>query len=191
MAGLPLTLSLMVIAVLAASSVQAEPATGGPAVSPKRERIVSSRLASAILDTLPKYDSVKAAAPPPAPEISEDPSRNAIVRLPSYIVRESRPPSAEDILTEKGREAAMARRYLGPQTNLDRSLNSVTLTDLWKSIPILGRIPFVPFASLTYDQRAALIYEETEKRRRFGELLNIEQLARAAEPPAAATKPIK
>ncbi len=101
--------------------------------------------------------------------------------LPIFIVRAGRPPGEEELLTETGREAAMAPRYAGPQSRLDRTLNAVTLDDLWRSIPLLGRIPFVAFGSLTYNQRAVAEYAQVEQRRRFGELLEIERFAQQAE----------
>ncbi|MEO6875029.1 MAG: hypothetical protein ABI222_09420 [Opitutaceae bacterium] len=123
-----------------------------------------------------------------------DRPRNIIVRLPTYIVREQRPIRDEDVITEKGREHAMALRYMGPQNNLDRTLNAFTLADAWKSIPLLGKLPFVPFDSKSYDERAAAIYERIEKKRRFGDLLDIEMVGKeidAAEASKSAAKPPK
>lgn len=161
--------------LLVALSPAAWAETPAPATPVPPEPAVSPKLAKLFGDTPPKYN-------PPKPESAAAPAtsgpapRNGIIRLPTYIVRETRPISDDDVITPTGREHAMAQRWLGPQSGLDSALNTVTLAGLWHSIPILGKIPFVPFASLTYDQRAALIYEKPEKKRRFGELLDIERV---------------
>jgi hypothetical protein len=174
MARPALTLRLVLLAALLGSAARAQtaapaptaPATAGPPAFPKLVKLFAG--------APPKYDPPRPDALASAPDTAGDQPRNAIIRLPTYVVRgTARPPDEYEILTPKGRDAAMAQRYLGPQSGLDRALNGVTLTGLWKSIPLLGRIPFVPFSSMTYDQRAALIYEQPEKKRRLEELLSI------------------
>ena len=189
MAGLAHPLRLILLAVLLAATGRAQaaapvaPAIAGAPVSPKLARLFGGNP--------PKFNPPKAPDPATVPVNPDDPPRNDIVRLPLFMVRDSRPPTEYDVLTEAGRATALARRYLGPQSTLDRNLNAVNLVSLWKSIPLLGRIPFVPFGSLSYTDRAVLIYDEVEKRRRFGELMDIELLARKAEKAPPAPKPSK
>ena len=186
MAGPVHPLRLIVLAALLAATGRAQPAA--PVAPANASAPVSPKLARLFGGNPPKFN------PPQAPDpatVTVDPPRNDIVRLPLFMVRDSRPPTEYDVLTEAGRETALARRYLGPQSTLDRNLNAVNLVSLWKSIPLLGRIPFVPFGSLSYTDRAVLIYDEVEKRRRFGELMDIELLARKAEKAPPAPKPSK
>ena len=171
-------------AARAQSAVPATPAAAEPPVSPK--------LAKLFAGTPPKYDPPKpgSTAPASAAHPPTDQPRNGIVRLPNFIVRgDHRLPDEYQILTPKGRDAAMAQRYLGPQSNLDHVLNAVTVADLWKKIPILGRFPFI--SSMSYNERAAHIYERPELKRRFNELLSIEQAAQELETPKAGDKPAK
>lgn len=183
MAGLApmLRLSLQAVFLSTAAAQTAPPAAPAVASAP-----VSAKLNKLFAGAPPKYNPPKPGISTSAPITSGDLPRNNIVHLPMFIVRAGHLPSEEQLLTEKGRDAAMARRYAGPQTSLDRNLNAVNLTNLWQSIPLLGRIPFVPFNSLSYNQRAAAMYDRVEKKRRFGELLEIEESARAAEKPKPA-----
>jgi hypothetical protein len=67
-----------------------------------------------------------------------------ITTMPAYTVREAKVPDEERILTYAGRAKVAMDRYLGPSDSLDRGLlNRYTLPELWKRIPILGRLPFV------------------------------------------------
>jgi hypothetical protein len=152
----------------------------------------SPKLAKLFAGAPPKFDPPKsdsaASVRETAPIATETP-RNGIVRLPTYIVRgDTRLPDEYQILTPKGRDAAMALRYMGPQNQLDHALNAFTLADLWKSIPVLGKVPFVPFDSKTYNERAALIYERPELKRRINELMNVEHTAQELEKSASPDK---
>jgi hypothetical protein len=189
MAGPVYVLRLILVAALLGPVIQAEPAA--PAAPAMTEPTASPKFMKLFAGIPPKYDSPKPGATAPRPAPTSDQPRNSIIRLPTYIVRETRPISDDEVLTQNGREHAMAMRYLGPQNSLDLALNAVTLTDLWKSIPVLGRIPFVPFDSMSYSQRAAKIYELPERKRQLNELLSIEQFARDAENPKPADKPTK
>jgi hypothetical protein len=180
MAGTAPTLCFILLAVFFSATAEAQTA---PAFSPKLSRLFAG--------APPKFDPPKPDAPPSAPIATGDQPRNGIIHLPSYIVRGQRLEDEYLFLTEQGREAALARRYAGPQTRLDRTLNAVTLDDLWRSIPLLGRIPFISFGSLTYNQRATMEYEQVEQKRRFGELLEIEQFAQKAEKAKPAAPPAK
>lgn len=187
----PLRLALLVALLIPAAKAQTAAA---PAPTPiASEPPASPKLTKLFGGMPPKYEPPKTESGAPASfSPSPDRPRNGIVRLPAFVVRGSaRPPDEYEILTPKGRDAAMARRYLGPQSGLDRALNGVTLAGLWKSIPILGRVPFVPFASMTYDERAAFIYEKPELKRRFDELMSIEQAGRETKKDQPAEKPAK
>ncbi len=181
MAGSPRTLSLILLAALAGTAVRAQTADPVSVSGPKRESALSPGLASTILATLPKYHPPKPAPAAAAPSGPADQPRNGIIRLPDFIVRDRRLPDPEDLLTEKGRNAAAAARYFGPETTLDRVLNHVTLNDLWKSIPVLGKIPFVPFQSMDRGERAMYLYGRVEEQRRTKELLEFDAAARKLE----------
>jgi hypothetical protein len=188
-AGLARSFRLTLLAFLLGGAARAQ--TAAPVAPAAAEPVVSPRLVRLFRGAPPKYHPPTASDTATAPAGLEDQPRNDIVRLPLFLVRETRPLAEEDLLTESGREAAMARRYLGPQGDLDRYLNTVTLDGLWKSIPILGRIPFIAFGSLTYNQRAVLFYDDVERKRRLGELMDIELLARKAGNAKSAAKPSK
>lgn len=183
----PLRLILLVAIFGPAAIAQNPP----PAVPTATEPVASPKLTRLFAGALPKYAPPKPESAAPATVSAGDRPRNGIIRLPTYLVREARPISDEDVLTQQGRESAMARRYLGPQAGLDRTLNAVTLAGLWKSIPVVGRVPFIPFESMTYEERAALIYERPERKRRYDELLSIEQFARDADKTKAPDKTSK
>ena len=58
--------------------------------------------------------------------------------MPAFIVRDSKVPNAEQILTYEGRAKIAMDKYLGPSDGLDRGmLNRFTLKQLWMKIPIL------------------------------------------------------
>jgi hypothetical protein len=184
MAGPAHPLSLLLLAALLGPASRAQ--TASPPIPAVAEPAASAKLAKLFAGTPPKFDPPKPATATPA-SVTTDQPRNGIVRLPTYLVRgDTRVPDEYQILTPKGRDAAMAQRYLGPQNRLDAALNGVTLTGLWKSIPLLGKVPFVPFASMTYNERAAFLYERPELKRRVTELMSIEQAARELEKPKPA-----
>lgn len=183
MSGTPLPIRLALLSAACVTIAAAQPAEA-PA---PRERVLSPRLSAALAEKLPKFTAPAAgAARQAAPgRLPDDPApRNSILRLPDYIVREPRVPDEEAVLTEKGRSAVAMNRYLGPSDGFDRGfLNAFTLGDLWRKIPLLGRIPVIPFASIPNEQRAMEIYEHVEQRRQWEELLRIEAIAREAAAP--------
>ena len=193
MAGPVYPLRLVLLAALLGPAARAQTAAATVRAPVATESAASPKLTKLIGGPPPKYESPKTGTGAPASlRPTPDRPRNGIIRLPTYVVRgAARPPDEYEILTPKGHDAAMAQRYLGPQSNLDRVLNGVTLTGLWKSIPVLGKVPFVPFASMTYDERAAFIYEKPEKKRRFNELMSIEQAAPKPEEAKPADQPAK
>ncbi|MDB6128755.1 MAG: hypothetical protein JWM35_2651 [Verrucomicrobia bacterium] len=182
MAGTPHPAKFIAMTALVTLSANAEAPVSDTSIPEKRARIVSSHIAAAISDGLPKYSPVQADAKT-SPAVPADEARNTIIHLPTYIVREKRPPSPEDLLTAKGWENDAAERYLGPKDGLDRSLNAVTLTDLWRKIPILGKIPFVPFGSMSNGERAQFLNERIESKRRWTELLDFGQPEPATKKP--------
>jgi len=197
MAGSVHPFRLLLLAALLTPVARAQ-ATTPPAPTPTPVSPVASdppaspKLTKLFAGTPPKFDPPKpatSAAVSTTVSLTTDKPRNGIIRLPTYLVRgDTRLPDEYQILTPKGRDAAIAQRYMGPQNQLDRALNAVTFTDLWKSIPLLGKVPFVPFDSMSYNERAAAIYERTELKRRYNELMSVEQTALELEKPKAADK---
>lgn len=85
-----------------------KPANPPPVPLPKADtedsdRIVSSRTAAALAAAMPKY-SVPTPTPTPTLDPELDRPKNGIVRLPSYVLRESRPPvfRKQDLYTTQG-----------------------------------------------------------------------------------------
>jgi len=122
-----------------------------PAPTPRRVRAISAEAAAALAATAPKY------APPPKPPESKpeaelpdlreiDKPKNAIIRLPKYIVQEPKPPvfRERDINTAKGLAEIAMRRYL---TETDRVLNRFR----------------IPFLTMTNEERALMMYAEDER----------------------------
>jgi hypothetical protein len=81
-------------------------------------RSVSAGVAAALSDGAPRY-SPPTPAPSPTPEPADvkdiDKPKNGIVRLPSYVVRESRPPifRDRDLLTAQGMLDLTMKRHAG------------------------------------------------------------------------------
>jgi len=158
----------------------AAPVTAAPAevpVSPKLEKLFGG--------DLPKFAPSK---PEDATPASAQPPRNGIIRLPTYIVREPRPISPTDVMTEKARSDALVKRYVGEPTGLDLMLNKYTFNTLWKKIPLLGKHSNFGWAtasggsdgflvpansSMTYSDRIAADYSRIEAKRRYLEALGV------------------
>ena len=144
--------------------------------------MVSATLAAEIADGLPKFeparklpDSSGAAVQEQqaAPEISAA----DIVRLPKYVVRESRPLNDEQMRAIEGNANLAMRRYLGDTNSLDRGiLNHFTFPELWGKIPLLGSLP-CPLPGMTNQERAMQRYEEDEKLSLLDDLMHIESLS--------------
>lgn len=143
-------------AILAETS--AEKSTPPPA--PKRTRVISPEVAAALAAATPKFTPA-----PPKPEVKPTPEeeqpdlrdidkpKNTIVRLPKYIVRESRPPvfTERAINTEKGLTDIAMRRYI---SDVDRALNLA-------SVPFIGRLS---------EARALALYSEDERLKNMSDL---------------------
>jgi hypothetical protein len=156
-----------------APTPQAEPAT-----PPKHERAVSPHTAAVLAAGLPKFEAAKPAEKKTGtaqnPRSEDDKPANGIVRLPNYIVRESKLPTPLEVMTRKELENYAMNRYLGPADGFDRGfLNLFTIAQLWQKIPLIGRFVAAPFGSMTNEQRAMLMYEEDERRRKMNELMDL------------------
>ncbi|MBS0662600.1 MAG: hypothetical protein JSR48_05005 [Verrucomicrobia bacterium] len=154
---------------------------------------LSKRLSAELTATLPKYDPAVANRAETKVRLLREQPRNGILRLPDYIVREPRVPDQREMLTEKGRDAVAMNTYLGPSDGLDRGfLNAFTLVGAWKKIPLLNRLPIVPFGSMTNEERAREIYDREERRKQFLELMGLDAMAKQTEKtatPATTTPP--
>ena len=142
-----------------ASPILAPKAAERPAPSaPKRTRAISPEAAAALAAFAPKYEP-PAPKPAPKPEAEQvdlreiDKPKNAIVRLPKYIVQEAKPPvfRERDIHTEKGLTDIAMRRYI---SDADRALNRWTL-------PLFGT---------SKEARAMAMYAEEERLRNMSDL---------------------
>jgi hypothetical protein len=132
-----------------------EPLTTPPP-KPKKDRPVSTGVASALAASMPKYN------PPPKPKPADDDDvdlrdvdkpKNGIIRLPKYTVQEKKPPVfRERDIFNKGGLADLARsRYLSATY---RILNGVTL-------PLFGTSP---------EARAMAMYAEDERLNNMADL---------------------
>jgi hypothetical protein len=130
---LSLISGLMLAPVIHAQSpAAATPEKTAPLTTPpppaKRDRPVSSGVASALAASMPKYNP----PPKPAPVAVDgaardvDNPKDGIIRLPKYTVQEKKPPvfRERDIYTTGGLADLAKNRYL---TATDRMLNRVTL----------------------------------------------------------------
>ncbi len=141
------------------------------AATPRRNRVISPETAAAINAAMPKY----APPPPPAPKKAEeelpdlretDKPKNAIIRLPKFVVQDRKPPvfTERDIHSEKGLAALAMSRYL---SETDRVLNRFRL----------------PFLSQSSEARALAMYAEDERLRKmddFADRANMVQKSDAA-----------
>jgi hypothetical protein len=126
-----------------------------PPPKPKKDRPISTGVASALAASMPKY------SPPPKPNPADedvdlrdvDKPKNGIIRLPKYTVQEKKPPVfRERDIFNKGGLANLARgRYLSAT---DRILNRVTL-------PLFGTSP---------EARAMAMYAEDERLNNMADL---------------------
>ena len=160
------------------------PAVTEPTVSPKLTKLFAG--------APPKFEPPKpetvAPATTPVASVTDQP-RNTIVRLPTFVVRDSyRLPDDYHMLTPRARKDAVVKRYVGEPTGLDVLLNKYTINTLWKKIPVLGSISDWGSPngdpSLSYSDRIALDYSKIEAKR-----LYIEALGVSADVPPSPAKP--
>ncbi len=149
-------------AAAAPTPAPATPAATEPAVSPKLTKLFGGEP--------PKFDPAKAAAPAAKP--IPDKPQNGIIRLPMYLVREPRPIRSEDVMTDQARSEALVKRYDREPTGLDLMLNKYTIGDLWKKIPVLGKISDFG-TSMSYNDRIATEYSRYEAKRKYLEALGV------------------
>ncbi|MBI5693843.1 MAG: hypothetical protein HZC55_27525 [Verrucomicrobia bacterium] len=140
--------------------------------SPRRSRAISGEAAAALAAAAPKY-TPPPPKPPPKPEEEMvdmrevDKPKNAIVRLPKYIVQEKKPAvfRERDIHTEKGLTDIAMRRYM---SEADRALNRWTL-------PLFG---------ISKEARARAMYEEDERLQNMSDLRDAGVNATRSDPAA-------
>ncbi|MGH7944701.1 MAG: hypothetical protein ACREH8_16145 [Opitutaceae bacterium] len=150
----------------ALSPVEAEKAP--PPATSKRTRAVSPGVAAALAAASPKYTPPPKAEPKREEELPDmreiDKPKNAIVRLPKYIVQEPKSPvfTERSIHTEKGLTEIAMRRYV---SDVDRALNRFTL-------PLFGT---------SKEARALAMYAEDERLRNMSELEDTATAVSAAD----------
>ncbi|MBL9187431.1 MAG: hypothetical protein JNK23_08145 [Opitutaceae bacterium] len=175
---LPLTFACALMAVPSVPAARAQSAPpASPLLQPKKEddkpaaprrsRVISPEVAAALAQASPTF-----APPPPKPEPKPeeelpdardlDKPKNAIVRLPKYLVLEKKPAILTEraVHTQKGLADIAMKRYI---TETDRVLNRFR----------------IPFLTMTNEARALAMYAEDER------LINMASLNEAA---AAAAK---
>lgn len=142
MKPLPSALFFIVAAALTAPAVQAQTAESSPAnpapaapvtdpaaPAPDRMRALSPATAARLAEKMPKFAPAKPAEPPPtspviadakttepSPDLRDlDRPRNTIIRLPSYLVLDDKPPVFKErhLRTPKGRLDLALKRYPG------------------------------------------------------------------------------
>lgn len=155
--------------------------------APKRERVVSSRVAEILNAAAPKYDPPSPAAEKSPESASAAPAArsrlseptvpaNTIVRLPDYVVRERKPkplPKYEEVISPRDLEKLAMQEFLGDERGFDRGfLNLFTVPQLWSKIPILGQIPF-GLGFETNEQRAMRMYRADREAKAWAEAMGL------------------
>lgn len=146
---------LMGTAIMA--TAVAESSADVPGDTPAEEpHASSSYITAAISSGLPKYRPPQLAAPQANAAIAAGaPAKPGadITSMPAFIVRDVKIPTDGKIMTYKARTKVAMDKYLGPSDGLDRGLlNAVTLTQLWKKVPILGSL--IDFKTMSNEDRA-------------------------------------
>jgi len=172
---LPLALTAQSAPPAATPAPASEAAMDQPAESSltKRNRPISSGVAAALAAASPKYTPPAPKPPPPPPKPEEeqpdmrdiDKPKNAIVRLPKYVVREPKPVifSERAISTTKGLTDIAMKRYL---TETDRVLNRFR----------------IPFLTMTNEERALAMYAEDERLKNMSDLKDNATAAGMSDP---------
>lgn len=127
---------------------------------------------------LPKAAPAAALAPSGESQAPADPS---VVTMPNYVVQESKLPKASEVMSDRAVAEFAMNRYLGSKDGLDRGfLNRVTIPELWKKIPIIGKIlpPLIP--SVTNEQRAMMYYYQDMRVQQMNDLLDLARMTRAS-----------
>jgi hypothetical protein len=141
--GLVMGTAMIMVSVLDASAEDEPHAT-------------SSYMAAAISSVLPKFDPTPLAAAASKASTTPGKPTPGVTLMKAYVVRDVKIPTDEVIMTPKARAKVAMDKYLGPSDGLDRGLlNAVTLTQLWKKIPIIGGLDFVGTEkAMSYADRA-------------------------------------
>ena len=156
--------------------------------SPKRERVISPRVAEILTAAAPTYEPpvINRAgdngvptqqAPAARARLTTEPRvpANTIIRLPEYVVTERKPkplPKYEEVLSPRELEKLAMREFLGPEDGFDRGfLNLITVPQLWKKIPILGQIPLAGF--WTNEERAMGMYRADREAKAWAESMSL------------------
>lgn len=151
--------------------------TGVPGSNPGRP--ISARTAALLQAALPKYEPAPVDPNVPAPPVilkraGIDEPESDIVRLPRYVVRDTKIPPAARVDPGPYQRHLM-EQYLGPENGLDRGfLNAVTIADVWYKIPVLRWFTFA--SSISNADRAALLYaqdERLQKKRDLSDLISV------------------
>jgi hypothetical protein len=134
---------LMGTAIMATAVAEA---ADGPGEAPAEDvHASSSYILAAISAGLPRYQPAQpaAASAKPAPAVAPGKTASDITSMPAFIVRDVKIPTEEKILTYKARTKIAMDKYLGPSDGLDRGLlNALTVSQLWKKVPLIGGLDF-------------------------------------------------
>jgi hypothetical protein len=185
-AGETLALGIVLGAIVARGENAAPPPTplarDPVAATAPGARLVSPRVAALLTAATPKFVPTNSPATPDSVPLNPGTAAQAgdgIVRLPSYIVRDRKVPSPQEV-----NEAEVARRamehYLGPENGFDRGfLNLITS----KQIPLLALL-----GSVSNEARAMARYREDERLRMRADLMDLARLTNQAGDTAGAAK---
>jgi hypothetical protein len=105
---------------------------------------ITNDISAAIAAGLPGYKpSPKATDIAVAGQKPDQPTAG-ITSMSEFIVRDTKIPSEDQVLTYEAKAEIAMNKYLGPSDGLDRGvLNRYTLSQLWQKIPLIGGLPFV------------------------------------------------
>jgi hypothetical protein len=153
----------------------------------KRERVISPRVAEILSAAAPRFTPpaptsggpIVGSAPSPAARarLGSGPQvpANTIIRLPEYVVTERKPrplPKYEEVISPRELEKLAMREFLGPEDGFDRGfLNVITVPQLWKMIPLLGKIPLAGF--MTNEERAMGMYRADREAKAWAESMSL------------------
>lgn len=149
---------------------------------PRGERLVSPRVAALLNAALPKFQppaashDVNVAGRGPAADL---PAASDIVRLPTYIVRESKLPKFPEVERREIARRAM-EEYLGPEDGFDRGFLNLFTSE---RVPILAL-----FGSVSNEARAMARHREDERIKLKADLLEFAELTKLGGDPATAEK---
>lgn len=160
--------------------------------APKRGRAISSHVADVLKEaaaqiTPPSASAGATSAEPATRQRVATSERavpaNGIVRLPAMYVRERKPPTPEEVMTEKELARYALEKYYGDESGFHRGLRDfLNLPGYWKKIPVLGAIPL---GFMTSEELALQRYQEERRRERWADMMSLlspAERARVAHP---------